>query len=83
MSLALTSIKLPRTATKLHVEIPALKRRFKHARRLVKAIPVDELFASIIENSPFAGHILARNWTRKEQVLRTVQPIDELEECDF
>jgi hypothetical protein len=57
--------------------LPRIKRRFRNPDQLVKNVPVNELFASIIENTPYAGAVLDRNWARKNQVLRRVEPVYE------
>jgi len=67
----------PKTSKGRMYGIPTIKRRFKNALQLVKNVPVNELFTSIIENSPYAGNVLDRNWARKNQVLRKVEPVPE------
>lgn len=43
----------------------------------MKLVPVNELFTSIIQNSPYAGNVLDRNRARKIHALRKIVPVHE------
>lgn len=68
------------TVTKgFSAKVPSIKRRFEDAKRLIKKVPVNELFESIIENSPFVGNVLERNWAKVEGKFKGVVPVQESE----
>mmetsp|Transcript_29383 Transcript_29383/g.52599 ORF Transcript_29383/g.52599 Transcript_29383/m.52599 type:complete len:113 (-) Transcript_29383:59-397(-) len=74
------SLDAKKTRTKKAVQVPSIKRRFKNASRLLKKVPVNELFESIVENCPFVGNVLARNWTKVEQAFKKIDAVQEVEE---
>lgn len=70
-------IMLPRTPLGPSTAMPVIKRRFKDVSRLLKKVPANELFDSIIENSPFVGNVLERNWAKIDQASKKVDAVQE------